>query len=292
MIVPHHSIQPARMNISLFFLSLLVLILLSIGGLTLFIITRHVDYIQTKRVDEHLRRENEYFAREAIKVRGLADDLKEMQREVLSLLNLRPKKNVSRYKGKGGGSLENNPQKLFPLTMEGFKQNVALLKREVRGRKEDFTTIKTVPLIWPTEGRITSPYGYRINPFSKQREFHLGIDIANSTGTPIKAPADGVVSQTGWDRRFGHFLVIRHGEISTKFAHCKKFLVKRGDRVKRGQTIALMGNSGSSTGSHLHYEVRIKNRQVNPWRYLCLKIPEDWEEMKNDFSKISQKKKE
>ena len=272
MIVPHHTSRPLRITISLFSVTLLGLVLLGVGGLTVFVLTRHVDYLQTKKINENLQKENEYFAEGLIKARGLADDLKVMQGEVLSLLKLKPKKKISKYKGKGGYS----SGELFPLTEEEFEQNLNFLKTEVKEREEDLTTIQRTPLIWPTEGRITSAYGYRINPFSHHREFHKGIDIANALGTPIKAPADGVVVQIGWKRRgLGHYLEISHGEISTKFGHCQKFLVKKGERVKRGQIIALIGNSGMSTGSHLHYEVRIKNRPVNPWYYMCLKMGDD-----------------
>ena len=272
MIVPHHTSRPLRISISLFSVALLGLILLGVGGLTVFVLTRHIDYVQTKKINENLQKENEYFAEGLIKARGLADDLKVMQGEVLSLLKLKPKKKVPKYKGKGGA----DSGELFPLTEKEFEQNLDFLQTEVKERKEDLTTIQRTPLIWPTEGRITSAYGYRINPFFQRREFHKGIDIANALGTLIKAPADGVVVQTGWKRRgLGHYLLISHGEISTKFGHCQKFLVKKGERVKRGQIIALMGNSGMSTGSHLHYEVRIKNRSVNPWYYLCLKMGDD-----------------
>ena len=272
MIVPHHTSRPLRISISLFSVTLLGLVLLAVGGLAVFVLTRHIDYLQTKKINENLQKENEYFAEGLIKARGLADDLKVMQSEVLSLLKLKPKKKIPKYKGKGGYSSEEP----FSLTEKGFEQNLGFLKTEVKERKEDLATIQKTPLIWPTEGRITSPYGYRFGPFSHRREFHKGIDIANALGTPIKAPADGVVVQVGWKRRgLGHYLVINHGEISTKFGHCHKILVKKGERIKRGQIIALMGSTGMSTGSHLHYEVRIKDRPVNPWYYLCLKMKDD-----------------
>ncbi len=283
MIVPHHTSQPLRITISIFSVTLLGLVLLGVGGLTVFVLTRHIDYLQTKKINENLQKENEYFSQGVIKARGLADDLKVMQTEVLSLLKLKPKKKVPEYRGEGGAS----SGELFPLTEEQFEQNLAFLKTEVKERKEDLTTIQVTPLIWPTEGRITSACGYRINPFSHYREFHKGIDIANASGTLIKAPADGLVVQIGWKRSgLGHYLLISHGEISTKFGHCQKILVKKGERVKRGQTIALMGNSGLSTGSHLHYEVHLKNRAVNPWHYMCLEMKDE-----NETKILSQNRK-
>ena len=208
MIIPHHTSRPLRISISLFSVTLLGLVLLGVGGLTVFVLTRHIDYLQTKKINENLQKENEYFSQGVVKAQGLANDLKAMQSEVLSLLKLKPKKKVPKYKGTGG-YCSGEP---FPLTEEKFEQNLNFLKTEVKKRKEDLTTIQRTPLIWPTEGRITSPYGYRINPFSHRREFHKGIDIANALGTPIKAPADGVVVQAGWKRRgLVHYLLISHG---------------------------------------------------------------------------------
>lgn len=128
---------------------------------------------------------------------------------------------------------------------------------------------KNTPSIYPTYGRISDPYGWRIHPITKQRTFHYGLDFGNITGTPIYATADGVVRSTGKQKYFGKFIAISHKfGYQTNYAHLHKMYVKKGDEVKRGQIIGEMGNSGRSTGTHLHYEVLRYNKYRNPYKYL------------------------
>jgi murein DD-endopeptidase MepM/ murein hydrolase activator NlpD len=125
------------------------------------------------------------------------------------------------------------------------------------------------PAIRPAKGWITSTFAYRESPFTGRREFHKGLDIANHPGTPIMAPADGVVSFFGPDGGYGNLMVIDHGfGITTRFGHLEKGLKKKGDHVHRGDIIALMGDTGHSTGPHVHYEVRINGVPVNPEKYI------------------------
>ena len=129
--------------------------------------------------------------------------------------------------------------------------------------------LSCTPSIWPAKGWVSSGFGYRRDPFTGLRQFHHGLDISNRIGTPIIAPADGVVARIWKDRRLGLAMKISHGYgITTVYGHLHKVLVKVGQRVKRGQKIALMGNSGRSTGPHLHYEVRLNGRPVNPRHYI------------------------
>ncbi len=105
---------------------------------------------------------------------------------------------------------------------------------------------------------FTSGFGVRADPFRHSAAMHAGIDLAGPIGTPIYATADGVVSYSGWMSAYGNLVEIAHGKaIETRYGHLSKILVKTNTRVKRGQLIALMGSTGRSTGSHLHYEVRL-----------------------------------
>ncbi|MCJ7616553.1 MAG: M23 family metallopeptidase [Desulfobacterales bacterium] len=125
------------------------------------------------------------------------------------------------------------------------------------------------PAIRPTDGWISSRFGYRISPFTGLREFHKGLDIATRKGTPIVATADGVITFAGVKSFMGKMIVINHGHgMVTRYAHINKFLKKRGDAVKRGDTIALVGNTGRTTGSHVHYEVHLNGLPVNPAKYI------------------------
>jgi len=134
------------------------------------------------------------------------------------------------------------------------------------------------PSILPTAGYLSSGFGFRISPFSRNNDkdkgpvgFHSGLDITNSLGTPIQATADGVVVEAGWMDRYGHCVVLRHsGELETLYAHMSRLDVKQGQRVERGQILGAMGQSGQATGVHLHYEVRVHGRPVDPKPYLRL----------------------
>ncbi len=123
-----------------------------------------------------------------------------------------------------------------------------------------------VPAIWPTTGVVTSPYGLRWGG----TDFHPGIDIANDMGTPIVATADGVVVYAGWNAGgYGNMVDIDHGNgLMTRYGHASQVVVSSGQFVRRGQVIALMGSTGFSTGPHVHYEVHINGKQVNPISYL------------------------
>lgn len=116
---------------------------------------------------------------------------------------------------------------------------------------------------------VTSSFGFRISPFTGQREFHQGFDISSRPGTPILATADGVVTFAGKKGLLGRTVIIDHGHgMVTRYGHCQKFLKKRGEKVKRWEPIALVGNTGRSTGPHVHYEVRLNGIPVNPDKYI------------------------
>jgi len=129
--------------------------------------------------------------------------------------------------------------------------------------------INRVPAIWPAEGWVTSGFGYRHSPFTSSSVFHEGLDIANNVGTPIYAAADGVVVFTANHEGYGRMIIINHGfGLSTRYGHLSEYKRNVGDRVKRGDLIATMGNTGRSTGPHLHYEVRLNNIPQNPLLYI------------------------
>jgi len=116
---------------------------------------------------------------------------------------------------------------------------------------------------------FTSGFGVRSDPFRHSAAMHAGIDLAGPIGTPIYATADGVVNRAGWGNGYGNLVQISHGAgMETRYGHMSKILVAENTRVHRGQLIGLMGSTGRSTGSHLHYEVRIDGRAVNPIPYL------------------------
>ena len=129
--------------------------------------------------------------------------------------------------------------------------------------------LRLTPNIWPVKGSITSHYGNRSDPFKGDAELHLGLDISALYNTQIHAPADGVVLYTERKAAYGNLLVIDHSNgLTTRYGHLARSLVKVGQRVKRGDVIGLVGTTGRTTAPHLHYEVRMNDRAVNPRTYL------------------------
>jgi murein DD-endopeptidase MepM/ murein hydrolase activator NlpD len=130
--------------------------------------------------------------------------------------------------------------------------------------------LAATPSIMPTQGWLTSAFSQmREHPILHIARPHEGIDVVAPMGSPIEAPAAGVVTDAGWESGYGNTVTIDHGYgVVTKFAHASKLLVKAGQRVSRGQRIALVGNTGLATGPHLHYEVHVNGRPVDPLRYV------------------------
>ncbi len=131
------------------------------------------------------------------------------------------------------------------------------------------STPAILPIPRGAKSWVTSRFGYRKSPFTGRREFHKGYDISSRKGTPILAAADGVITFVGKKGLLGNLVVIDHGHgIVTRYGHCDKFLKERGDKVKRWEPVALMGNTGRSTGPHVHYEVHLNGMPVNPEKYI------------------------
>jgi murein DD-endopeptidase MepM/ murein hydrolase activator NlpD len=129
--------------------------------------------------------------------------------------------------------------------------------------------LASTPAIRPTTGWLSSNFGYRTSPFTGRKEFHRGIDIATRAGTPVIAPADGVVTFAGKKGGLGNMVAIDHGYGKiTRYGHLKKSLVRRGAHIKRGDKIGLVGNTGRSTAPHLHYEVHVNGLPANPVKYI------------------------
>jgi murein DD-endopeptidase MepM/ murein hydrolase activator NlpD len=137
----------------------------------------------------------------------------------------------------------------------------------------DWIKANSAPNLWPVEGQVTGSFGERIDPFNGEGAFHSGVDIGSSYGSQIIAPADGIVIATETMGGYGKTIMIDHGNaISTRYGHLSGFAVTAGQRVQRGDVIGYVGESGRSTGPHLHYEVRINNTPVNPYKYLRLTL--------------------
>lgn len=135
--------------------------------------------------------------------------------------------------------------------------------------KSKLAYLMAKPSIMPVTASITASFGYRKNPFtSRGSEFHQGIDFAASYGSTAVATGDGIVIFSGWNAGYGKMVIVSHGYgLTTLYGHNSKLLVKQGDKVKKGQAITKVGNTGRSTGTHLHYEIKLNGKSVNPAKY-------------------------
>lgn len=163
---------------------------------------------------------------------------------------------------------------------EEYKKEIEIYKKKIEEQEEKIQEIirraelaKRLPevgnIIWPIKGPIVSPFGMRIHPIYKVWAFHSGVDIDASTGTPIKAVADGIVIYAGWLGSYGIVVFIKHGgNITTVYAHMQYFTVELNQYVKQGDIIGYVDNTGLSTGPHLHFEIRIDGKPVDPQKWL------------------------
>lgn len=163
---------------------------------------------------------------------------------------------------------------------DNLAQELDRLSHEMNDRSKSFQelieqleakrgVLASTPTIWPVKGWLTAGFGYRRSPFTGMRQMHEGVDISNTVGTPVVAPADGVVSYAGPLGGFGNVVSVDHGhKISTFYAHLKQHNVSRGQQVRRGEVIALLGTTGRATGPHLHYEIQVSGSPVDPGKYV------------------------
>lgn len=144
-----------------------------------------------------------------------------------------------------------------------------ILEELIEAAQDKSARWAATPSIWPVRGWVTSGFGPRISPFTNQLAMHDGLDIGAAPNTPVQSPASGHVVSAGFDAKMGNVILIDHGYgIQTEYGHLAKILVRQGQRVKRGDVIALVGSTGLSTGPHLHYMVKVKGQAVNPQNYI------------------------
>ena len=144
-----------------------------------------------------------------------------------------------------------------------------ILEELIEAAKDKSARWAATPSIWPVRGWVTSGFGARISPFTGQLSMHDGLDIGAAPNTPVQSPANGYVTSAGFDAKMGNVVLIDHGYgIQTEYGHLAKILVRQGQKVKRGDAVALVGSTGHSTGPHLHYMVKLKGQTVNPHNYI------------------------
>jgi len=270
--------------------------LLSIIVLTFLSLYLFYEYNDVKDKVWELQSTREELMQQKAQVQGFALNLLEYKRQMFLLrdldtklrrvVSLGPRDRARQVIGIGGPD-ETRLQNLVHMGEKKQDEELREMHQELSKMKGDAsrqeTSLQTLieyfedkrslyastPSIWPVRGWVTSPFGMRTSPFSGIPSFHEGLDIAAQTGTPVIAPADGLVIKAGFSPGYGNMVVISHGYgIKTVYGHNSRLNVKEGQQVKRGDVISFIGDTGSSTGPHLHYEVRQNGLPVNPMKYL------------------------
>ncbi|MHB1397546.1 MAG: M23 family metallopeptidase [Trichloromonadaceae bacterium] len=256
----------------------LVLVLVVILGWVL------VDYTRTSLDRNELQNLRTQNRTQETELRKLSASLESLREEMVVLAQndakVRVMAQISRPKSDVlagiGGPPESDATTDFASVQKQIDQIVQAidLRRESQEEIQAFLSdqrslLASKPKGWPSRGWMTSGFGMRRSPFSGKPKMHEGLDIAASIGTPVYTTADGIVSQSETVAGYGKLVVIEHGYgYKTYYGHNSKLNVKVGQKVRRGDRIASVGNSGSSTGAHLHYEVRLNGVPLNPRKYL------------------------
>lgn len=285
MMVPHDHRKVYSFKLSGWMMGVASIVLLLLVGFSSFVLTRHANYELTKRANIRLTEKNAFFIQELARTHDAFNRVTKIEDELRAMLKMKSKNNVIKYTGEGGPSpadqtLMANLSNHSTLTTKEFAKSLSFLKSDAKARMDSYRELKKYiatqrslmaarPTEWPVRGWITSRFGPRQSPFFNVISNHEGIDIANEEGSSIKAPADGIITFCGWQGSYGKLVVIDHGYgFSTRYGHLSRLLVNVGQRVRRGQVIAFMGNTGRSTASHLHYEIRVNGVPVDPFKYL------------------------
>lgn len=256
---------------------LLLVLVLAAGGVL-------IDYTRTSLDRNELQNLRTQNRTQETELRKLSASLESLREEMVVLAQndakVRVMAQLSRPKSDIlagiGGAPETDATTDFASVQKQIDQIVQAidLRRESQEEIQAFLSdqrslLASKPKGWPSRGWMTSGFGMRRSPFSGKPKMHEGLDIAASIGTPVYATADGIVSQSESVAGYGKLVVIDHGYgYKTYYGHNSKLNVKVGQKVRRGDRIASVGNTGSSTGAHLHYEVRLNGVPLNPRKYL------------------------
>ena len=270
-------------KISLYTLSLLAFVaLLSYGIFVYFYDT--ASYRSMKRENEKLREHYKVLNKRVDKMASALENMENRDDNIYRvILQKEPVPEAMRNAGFGGTDRYkklrgfNNSDLIIKTTkrLDQLSKKLVVQSKSydevAKLAKKRSEEIKHIPAIRPVnmdKSYVTSYYGYRFHPIYKRREMHQGVDYAAPMGTKVYAPADGTVEKIRYSGGYGRLVVIDHGfGYKTRYAHLNKVLVRRGEKIERGDVIALIGNSGLSTGPHLHYEVHKDNVKVNPINY-------------------------
>jgi len=258
LLVPHSRTRPFGIRVPVVAVAASVCLFL-VG--TAFVATVSVRAVEYRRMQERLAHLSAQFH----EMNGTMLSLKQAEQDFRKLFSLKSKTAVLESVGSGDtGSLD--------MAVLRAQIDAAMLSvSEIRGYIAEQKDIHlATPVGLPVAGTVSSPYGYRNHPVHEEKKFHTGVDISVPSGSRVKATANGIVSFAGWTENSGIVVVVEHGHgFSTAYAHNRKTLVRVGQRIARGETIAMSGSTGVSTGPHVHYEIWRNGRHTDPVGFLA-----------------------
>jgi murein DD-endopeptidase MepM/ murein hydrolase activator NlpD len=255
-----------------------VILVIGLAGLIADYVMTNLDHNELDRLQVENLSQREELHRLVVELEGVRQEmviLSQNDAKVRVMAKLSAPKGDS-IAGVGGPAREDDTNRDF----NEIQQRIDEVRRQIDLRRESQEEIQGIlndqrsllaakPSGWPVKGWLTSSFGFRRDPFNGKRKIHEGLDIAARTGSPVVATADGIVSSVKTEPGYGKMVTIDHGYgYRSLYGHNSKFSVKVGQRVRRGDQIASVGNTGRSTGSHVHYEVRLNGVPVNPQKYL------------------------
>ena len=238
-------------------------------------ITTEVYELRRLRTENRaLRVKTEEYEQSAGQLRVKIDTLQSMVSKLGVMAGLDHTLPDTRVSGVGGAiGSESTAPALDPAALHEMDRSVSALTAR-SARLEEFyqdqsVLLASTPSVWPVRGYLSAGFGNRLDPFTGQRDFHAGLDISAPVGTRVQAPADGVIVSAGQKGAYGNSIIVDHGfGVVTRYGHLSGFNVKPGQRVKRGDVIGFVGDTGRSTAPHLHYEVWVREQAQNPIHYI------------------------
>ena len=280
-VVPHAKARFRRIQVPVrlakWTLTLAGAMVLTVGGVMVQAARMTVELNDLRR----LRTENSELL---TKTRAYEENAGKLQAKVLQLQSMVTKLGVmaglehslpeAGTAGVGGATgLESQAPSLAPRALAAIDDSLTTLTRRSAQLEEFYRdqsmVLASTPSIWPVRGYLSAGFGNRIDPFTNQRDFHAGIDISTPIGTRVFAPADGVVLSAAVQGGYGNSMIIDHGYgVVTRYGHLEAYAVRPGQRVRRGDLIAFVGNTGRSTAPHLHYEVWVNDQMRNPIEFI------------------------
>lgn len=227
-------------------------------------LTQHILHLRIERENQALRAENEKQRQQLNHLNQRVEAVEESTRRLAEMSGVEHEQQQQPVMhGAGGPAIS-----LDEATALEYK--TVYLEQELRDYETALRERATIPSLWPVAGSLESGFGGRRNPFGgSSLEFHSGQDIEAPSGTPISAAASGIVTYAGWMNGYGNLVIIDHGDgLTTRYGHQSHFVVKVGQSILRGEQLGFVGSTGRSTGPHLHYEVRVNDKPVDPVQYL------------------------